>query len=335
MDASAKETGGEANPRPITSHTMSAGAAEAQAAAARRAWYAPLITHRYLYLMLLPGAVVLLIYRYLPMYGLTIAFKNFRLSRGIWRSPWIGFENFERFFSSPFFELIITNTVIISLLKLVFVFPVPIVLALMLNEVRVNWYKRGVQTVLYLPHFLSWVVIGHLAVVFLAPQTGVITNLLRDSIGLAPNMLMDPGAFRGTLVLTDIWKEAGWGTIIFLAALAGVDPDLYEAATIDGARKLQQIWYITLPSIMPVVIIIFILRIGHILDAGFEQIFILQNPVVYDVSEILDTYTYRAAFQEGQYSIGATVGFFKSVVGLGMVLAANWAIRKVGEEGVF
>ena len=136
-------------------------------------------------------------------------------------------------------------------------------------------------------------------------------------------------------MLTDIWKEAGWGTIIFLAALAGVDPDLYEAATIDGARKLQQIWYITLPSIMPVVIIIFILRIGHILDAGFEQIFILQNPVVYDVSEILDTYTYRAAFQEGQYSIGATVGFFKSVVGLGMVLAANWAIRKVGEEGVF
>ena len=315
---------------------MSAGATAAQAAAARRrAWYAPLITHRYLYLMLLPGAVVLLVYRYLPMYGLTIAFKNFRLSRGIWRSPWVGFENFERFFSSPFFELIITNTVVISLLKLVFVFPVPIVLALMLNEVRVSWYKRGVQTVLYLPHFLSWVVIGHLAVVFLAPQTGVITNLLRDSIGLAPNMLMDPGAFRGTLVLTDIWKEAGWGTIIFLAALAGVDPDLYEAATIDGARKLQQIWYITLPSIMPVVIIIFILRIGHILDAGFEQIFILQNPVVYDVSEILDTYTYRAAFQEGQYSIGATVGFFKSVVGLGMVLAANWAIRKVGEEGVF
>ena len=170
--------------------------------------------NRLMYLMLLPGLAVILIYRYVPMYGLTIAFKDFRVSRGILRSPWVGLENFEKFFGSPFFELIISNTIVISLLKLLFVFPVPIVIALMLNEVLATWYKRSVQTVLYLPHFLSWVVIGHLATIFLAPVSGVITNLL-NVVGISINMLMDPASFRATLVITEIWKEAGWGTIIF------------------------------------------------------------------------------------------------------------------------
>ena len=290
--------------------------------------------NRLMYLMLLPGLAVILIYRYVPMYGLTIAFKNFRVSRGILRSPWVGLENFEKFFGSPFFELIISNTIVISLLKLLFVFPVPIVIALMLNEVLATWYKRSVQTVLYLPHFLSWVVIGHLATIFLAPVSGVITNLL-NVVGISINMLMDPASFRATLVITEIWKEAGWGTIIFLAALAGVDPSLYEAATIDGARKLQQIRFVTIPTILPVIVIIFILRIGHILDAGFEQIFILQNAAVYAVSEILDTYTYRAAFVQGEFALATTVGFFKSVVGFFMVLGANWLAHRLGDEGVF
>ena len=300
-----------------------------------RSLMAQIIKSRLLYLMMIPGMVIVFLYRYLPMYGLTIAFKQFRLSRGILRSPWVGLENFERFFSSPFFSMIMTNTVVISGLKLLFSFPVPIILALMLNEVTRNWYKRSVQTVLYLPHFLSWVVIGHLAIIFFAPFTGVLTNAVARYTGISLNLLMDPGSFRATLVLTDVWKEAGWGTIIFLAALAGVDPNLYEAALMDGARKWQQIWYITLPTIISVIVIIFILRVGHILDAGFGQIFILQNPVVYEVSEILDTYTYRAAFIEGQYSLATTVGLFKSVVGLLMVLGANYLAKKVGDEGVF
>ena len=290
---------------------------------------------RQLYLMMIPGLLFLFVYRYLPMYGVVIAFKDFRIARGIWKSPWVGLVNFEELFLSPFFEMILRNTIIISGLKLIFVFPVPIILALMLNEVSALRLKKTIQTVLYLPHFLSWVVIGNLIFILIAPSTGVLSNFMQTVAGRQIDMLIHPEKFRILLVVSEIWKEAGWGMIIFLAALVGVDPNLYEASLMDGAKKLQQIWYITIPAIMPVIIIIFILRLGYVMDAGFEQIFILQNVMVYETSEIIDTYVYKAAFEHGRYALGAAAGLFKSVIGMALVLLANRLTKTAGSEAIW
>ena len=290
---------------------------------------------RQLYLMMIPGLLFLFVYRYLPMYGVVIAFKDFRIARGIWKSPWVGLVNFEELFLSPFFEMILRNTIIISGLKLIFVFPVPIILALMLNEVSALRLKKTIQTVLYLPHFLSWVVIGNLIFILIAPSTGVLSNFMQTVAGRQIDMLIHPDKFRILLVASEIWKEAGWGMIIFLAALVGVDPNLYEASLMDGAKKLQQIWYITIPAIMPVIIVIFILRLGYVMDAGFEQIFILQNVMVYETSEIIDTYVYKAAFEHGRYALGAAAGLFKSVIGMALVLLANRLTKTAGGEAIW
>ena len=297
--------------------------------------WARLFADRYVYLMLLPGALYLLVYRYLPMYGVLMAFQNFRMARGIWGSPWVGLANFRTLFGSPFFSMIIANTIIISLMKLALVFPAPVILSLMMNEVGVTWYKRTVQTVIYLPYFLSWVVLAHLTFIFLAPRTGVATNLIYQQFGVRLNLLMDPRYFRFLLVGTEIFRTAGWGTIVYLAALAGVDPNLYEAAIMDGANRFQRIIHITVPAIVPVMVILLIINVGQLLSAGFEQIFVLQNPLVYQVSEILDTYVYKAAFLEGQYALGATVGLFKGGIGLILVLATNQLAKKMGDEGIW
>lgn len=289
---------------------------------------------RFLYVMMIPGLLYFIIYRYIPMYGATIAFKDFRMSRGILNSPWIGFDHFERFFASPFFEMVLINTVLISLYKLLWEFPMPIIVAILLNEVRISLFKRTIQTVLYLPHFISWVIIGNLAFIFFGPSSGVITGFLAD-LGIQTNLLMDPGKFRAVLVGLEIWKNVGWGTIIYLAAIVGVNHELYEASFIDGANRLQQVAYVTIPCILPVIIIMFILRLGGILDAGFDQIFIMQNALVYEVSEILDTYVYKAAFLQGQYALAAAVNLFKSIIGLILVLGANYLVRRTGEEGLF
>ena len=290
---------------------------------------------RQLYLMMVPGLLFLLVYRYLPIYGVVIAFKDFRIARGILKSPWAGLVNFEELFLSPFFEMILRNTIIISALKLIFVFPVPIILALMLNEVAALRLKKTIQTVLYLPHFLSWVVIGNLIFILIAPSTGVLSNFMQTVAGRQIDMLIHPDKFRILLVISEIWKEAGWGTIIFLAALVGVDPNLYEASLIDGAKKFQQIWYISIPSIMPMIIIIFILRLGYVMDAGFEQIFVLQNVMVNQKSEIIDTYVYKAGFEQGRYALGAAAGLFKSVIGMALVLAANRLTKTAGSEAMW
>lgn len=301
----------------------------------RRGLSRELIRDRYLYLMLLPGIAFFLIYRYLPMYGVVIAFQDFRIARGFFRSDWIGLANFKSVFNAPFFWLAFKNTIIISVYKLFLGFPAPILLAIMLNEVRAHGYKRTVQTVMYLPHFLSWVVAAHLTVIFFGPATGVVSTLYRAIFGVKMDALVNPRLFRGLLVVTEIWKTAGWATIIYLAALAGVDPNLYEAALIDGTNKFQQILYITVPTIMPVIVIMFILRVGRIMSAGFEQIFVLQNPLVYEVSEILDTYVYKTAFTQGRYAFGAAVGLFKAVIGLVMVTTTNYVSRRVGQEGMW
>ena len=267
------------------------------------------------------------------MGGLMMVFKDYRITRPLFSCDWVGLKNFQMVFSKYTFSMAFYNTIIISLYKLVFVFPAPILLALMLNEVRGTKVKRVLQTAYYLPHFISWVVISSLVFTFFAPESGAITVWLREAFGIQIDVLTNTRVFRGTLVVTDIWKEIGWGSIIYLATITGIDPQLYEAARVDGAQKLQQIWHITLPGILPTIITMLLMRVGHILDAGFEQILVMQNTLVWDVSEILDTYSYSLAFLNGKHAQAAVVGCVKSVIGLIMVLTTN-AIANRYDQGV-
>lgn len=284
------------------------------------------------YLMMLPAILLLLIYRYIPMGGLVMVFKNYRITRPLMQCDWVGLKNFSLVFSKYTFVLALRNTVIISLYKMIFVFPMPILLALMLNEMHGTRGKRLLQTCYYLPHFISWVVISSLVFTFFAPESGVITVWLRDALGININVLTDAKVFRGTLVVTDIWKEIGWGSIIYLATITGIDPQLYEAARVDGAKKFQQIWYVTLPGLLPTIMTMLLLRVGNILDAGFEQVLVMQNTLVWDVSEILETYSYSLAFKSGKHAQAAVVGCIQSVVGLVMVLTTNRIAKHYDQE---
>lgn len=288
--------------------------------------------NKWLYILLIPGFLYLFIFKYIPMFGIVIAFQDFNLTRGIFGSKWVGFENFEYLFKSGDFFTILKNSLIISFYQVIFGFPAPIVLAIMLNEVRNLFFKRLSQTVLYLPHFISWVVISGIIINFLSPSTGWVNRLIVDFGGEPIQFLLKPEYFRTILISAEIWKELGWGTIIYLAALTSVDPTLYESATIDGANRIQKIWHISLPSISTTIVIILVLRIGHILDIGFEQIFLLYNPTTYGVADVFETYTYRVGLLEGRLSFTAAVGLFKSVVGLVMIIFANRIARIFGKS---
>jgi putative aldouronate transport system permease protein len=285
--------------------------------------------------MLIPPLIWYAIFHYGPLYGVQLAFKDFSPIRGIWGSAWVGLEHFKfLFFQSPDFMRIFRNTLLISLYNMIFGFPAPIILALLLNEVRSAAFKRISQSISYIPHFFSWVVLAGIITVMLSPSEGPVNYLLKF-IGLEPiYFLADSSYFRSTLVATGIWKEIGWGTIIYLAALSGVDPALYEAAKIDGASRWKQIWYITIPTILPVVTIMFILSLGGILNAGFDQIFNLYNPAVYDVADVIDTYVYRAGILGAQFGLTTAVGLFKNVIGIILVLSTNYIVKKLGQEGV-
>lgn len=290
------------------------------------------IKHKWLYIFLIPGFAYLFVFKYIPMFGIIIAFKDFSLVKGILASPWIGFENFQYLFQSADFFKILRNSILLSFYHLLFGFPAPIILALMLNEVRNVVFKRISQTVLYLPHFISWVVLSGMIINFLSPSTGPVNHILKD-LGFEPiSFLLKPQYFRTILVSAEIWKGAGWGTIIYLAAMTGIDPSLYESAKLDGASRLQQIRYITLPSIAPTITVLLVLQMGHILDNGFEQVFLLYNPATYDVADVFETYTYRIGLIDGRMSFAAAVGVFKAVVGLAMVLTANRVARIFGNQ---
>jgi putative aldouronate transport system permease protein len=278
--------------------------------------------------MVIPGLLFFIIFKYVPMYGITIAFKDFRISRGVLASPWVGLKHFQRFFTSPDFSQVMINTTILSLYKLLIGFPIPILFAILLNELRNIHFKRTVQTIAYLPHFISWVVIGNLVLILLSPKTGLLSSMITSISGIQVNLLMDPKYFRSILVASDIWKEMGWSAIVYLAALAGVDPTLYEAADIDGASRGRKMWNITLPSITSVIVIMLILRVGRILDAGFEQVLIMSNPLVNSVAEIIDTYVYKMGMLQAEYSYSTAVNLFKSIVGLIMVLVVNYFAKK-------
>ncbi|WP_240941388.1 ABC transporter permease subunit [Paenibacillus sp. HB172176] len=291
--------------------------------------------HKYFYLMLVPLVAYYVIFEYGPLYGVQIAFKDYMLRQGIWGSSWVGWKHFEYMFTlSPDFYNILKNTVVISLYHIIFGFPAPIVLALLLNELRLEMFKRISQTISYLPHFLSWVVLGGLLMTILSPTTGAV-NLVLGWFGIEPiYFLGDPRYFRFTLVISAIWKEIGWGTIIYLAALASVDQHLYEAAKMDGANRWKQTIHITLPSITYVIAILFIFKTGSILSAGFDQIFNLYNPAVYSVADTLDTYVYRVGLMQLQYSFTTAVGLFKNIIAFSMVMLTNYIVKKMGQEGI-
>lgn len=291
---------------------------------------------RHLYMMLLPVIGFYVVFKYVPMAGEIIAFKDYRLGDGILGSEWVGFRHFQSLFASIDFWRVLRNTLVLNVYSLVFGFPVPIVLALLLGEVRKEWYKRTVQNLLYLPHFISWVVLGGIFISLLSPSTGIVNWLLRQTFGIEPIYFMaDSGWWPIVYTLSGIWREAGWGTILYLAAMAAIDPQLYEAARIDGASKLRQIWHITLPGIRGTIAILLVLRMGNMLDVGLEQTLILQNQSVLDVADVISTYVYRVGLQNMNYSYTTALGLFQSAVGLVLVIGVNRITRLFGERGLW
>lgn len=305
------------------------------ATASRREIVRSLSKNKWIYLMITPGILYILIYKYIPMYGLIISFQNYKPYKGITGSEWVGLAHFERLFHSPDFWMIFSNTLILFALQLVIFFPIPIVLALMLNELRSNGLKRSIQTVIYLPHFMSWVIVVSISYVMLTVDGGIVNGML-ESLGWGKiNFLLSAEWFRPMYIVQVIWREAGWGTIIFLAAIAAVDPQLYEAAKMDGAGRFRQMLHITLPAIRSVVVILLILKIGDVLELGFEHVYLLLNSSNREVAEIFDTYVYVAGLKQGQLSYSTAVGFFKGFVGLLLVIMANRLAKKYGEEGIY
>ena len=289
---------------------------------------------RYIYLLLIPGLLFFIIFHYVPMNGVVLAFKKFNARLGIWGSPSVGWDNFARIFRTPDALTAIKNTFEINLSRLVFQFPAAIILALLLNEMRGTRVKRIYQTVYTFPHFLSWVVVSSILANFLA-SGGLVNSVISSLGGERINFLADTALFRPLLYMTHNWKEMGWDSIIYMAAIAAIDPTLYEAATVDGAGRLQQVFNVTLPSIRSTIVILFILQVGRIMNAGFEQIFYMQNPAVMKVSDVLDTYIYSITFKATpNYGFSAAVGLFKSVINLAMLLVANFTVKKVSGSGL-
>nr|WP_258525594.1 ABC transporter permease subunit [Paenibacillus sp. YN15] len=294
-----------------------------------------LVKDRWIYVLLLPGLLYFLVFKYVPMWGVVIAFKEYNPFLGMMGSPWVGWEHFERLFHDPDFTMLLKNTMTIGLYKLVFFFPAPIIVALLLNELRKLVFKRFVQTMIYIPHFMSWVVVVAISYVLFTTEGGVLNLQLERIFGHSFNILLSAEWFRTLFVGQIIWKETGWGTIIFLAALAGVDTEQYEAAFIDGANRWQMTWNITLPAISSTIVIMLILRLGDFLETGFEHVFLLLNPMNREVGEVFDTYVYQMGLAKGQYSYSTAVGLFKSAVGLVLVMVANYTAKKAGQESLY
>ncbi len=292
-----------------------------------------IVRYRYVYLLILPAIVFFVVYHYVPIYGITIAFKRYNAVKGILGSPWDGLTNFTRMFSTPDFLRVFRNTIVISLAKLVFAFPAPIIFALAINEIRHLRTKRVVQTISYLPHFMSWVVAAGIIREFLGMRGPV--NALVGLLGMKAQLyLTNQTLFVPILVVTEIWHNIGWGSIVYLSAITGIDPQLYEAAEIDGAGRFTKIAHITLPSIMPAIIILFLLRVGHVMNAGFDQVFNLYNPIVYSVGDIIDTYVYRVGLGNLDFSYATAIGIFKNVLGLILLVVVNRVTGRYSEYGV-
>lgn len=302
----------------------------------RKSTWQYVVQHKWLYFLLLPGFIYFIMFRYIPMGGLVIAFQEYSPFKGITGSPFVGFGQFQKFFSNNDFLKLLTNTLGISLLQLFLYFPAPIVLSLFLNEVRHSGYKRVVQTLVYIPHFVSWVIVYSLTYQLFNVTDGIFNVIYRAiSGGQTFDILQKASTFWGLIVGQDIWRETGYGTIVFLAALAGVDQELYEAARVDGAGRWRLMWHITLPAIRGTIIMMLIMRVGGILNTGYEQIFLMRNDLNLARAEVFDTYIYTKGIKQGMYSFSSAAGMFKSVVGMIMVLTADRVAKIFGESGLY
>ncbi len=287
------------------------------------------------HLMLLPAVVLVLIYSYYPMFGIMIAFKKFSGFQGFFGSPWVGLDNFKYVFMMPEFPLVLRNTLVIATLKIVGNLAVPIVIALLLNEVRISFLKRGVQTLIYLPHFLSWVILAGILKGILSPSNGIVNQLL-GLFGVEPIFFLgDNQWFPFTIIVSDIWKEFGFNTIIYLAAITSINPSLYEAAVVDGASRWKQTVHITLPGMFPIIMLLATLSLGNVLNAGFDQIFNLYSPVTYETGDIIDTLVYRVGIVNAQYSISTAIGLFKSAISLVLISTSYWFAHRFANYRIF
>lgn len=296
---------------------------------------ARLIRDKWLYIFLTPFLLWYVLFAYAPMYGLQIAFKDYNLFKGITDSAWVGFKHFKTFFESPYFFRLLKNTVIISLMNLVFAFPLSVFFALMLNEVKNRRFKKTVQTITYLPYFISIVVVTGIVTSFLAPSNGIVNVLISRMGGEKQYFLMQKESFRWIYLLMNIWKDTGYNSIVYIAALAAVDAELYEAASIDGAGKLRQIIHVSLPGILPTVIIMFILKLGTIMEVGYEAIILLYQPATYETADVISTFVYRTGLVDGKYDYATAVGLFNAVIAFVLVWSVNWLSNRLTETGLW
>lgn len=288
-----------------------------------------------LYLLLALPILYFIIFKYIPMYGAAIAFQDYNIFQGVTGSEWVGFENFRQLFAMSQFYVVVRNTLVLNFLDLLFSFPAPILLAILLNELSVAWYKKAAQTILYLPHFISWIIIGGLVYQMFSTNGGLVNNML-VSLGVDPvPFLTNKHAWLLVYLGTGIWQSAGWGTIIYLAALTGINKELYEAADVDGAGRLKKIWHITLPGIRSTVVVMLIMQLGKIMTIGFERPFVMGNTLVMDYAEVISTFVYKAGLQSAQFSLATAMGLFQALVGLVFVIMANTIAKRFGEQGIW
>lgn len=288
-----------------------------------------------LYMLLIPPVAFMILFKFVPLGWITMAFKEFNIFRGLQESPWVGLDHFRRLFSTEEFYQVFRNTLLINVYRIVFLFPAPIIVALFLNEVVNVGFKRVVQTIIYVPHFLSWVVVAALFIQILSVDGGLVNQIL-VSLGIEPiPFLMEKRFFRGILVFTAGWKDVGWNTIIYLAAITAIDPQLYEAAMVEGANRLQKMWHITLPGIASTIVVLLLLRLGQILGSNIDQVLMLYNPLVYEVGDVLATYVYRVGLGKMEYSFGTAVGLFNSVIGFILVISANALTRRISDRSIW
>ncbi|MCL2833252.1 MAG: ABC transporter permease subunit [Treponema sp.] len=288
----------------------------------------------WLYIMCIPGVLYFLLFRYLPMWGVLIGFQDYNIFRGFSASPWVGLKHFQNFFNSSSFAPLMINTLVLSLYSIIFAFPAPIILALFLNEIQSKIYKRTIQTMIYVPHFISWVIVASISFMLLN-STGPINGLIGIFGKKSVAFLTEAYTFRPIIIIQTIWKESGWSTIVFLAALSNVDIEQYEAAIVDGAGRFRQVWHITLPAIRSTIVILLILRMGNVLDNGFDQIFLMSNAGNRGVSDVLDTFTYREGIINGFFSYTTAIGLFKSVIGMFLIMGSNKIAKQAGDSGIF
>ncbi|OUS76052.1 sugar ABC transporter permease [Paenibacillus sp. MY03] len=290
---------------------------------------------KYLLILFLPALVYYIMFKYVPMFGILISFKDYNAFKGVWESDWVGIKYYKLFFESPDFLKLLRNTILLGVYKIIFGFPAPIILALLLNEVRIQVVKRVAQSISYLPHFISNVVVVSMMFLFLSPSNGIVNQLVEWFGYESINFMQDDHYFRSLYVLSGIWQHIGWETIIYLAALSAIDPQLYEAARVDGANRWHQLRHITVPGISSAIIILFILNIGQVLDIGFEKVLLMLNPSIYNTADVLSTYVYRTGIQAMNYSYGTAIDLFTSVVNLAFILSANWISRKVSNTSLW